>query len=47
MSKGFIEQTAKDYDMSFDDVLSIYRLWHNEGLFYEKLEQFIKNRSSN
>ena len=41
---NFIENTAKDYDMSYYKVESIYNRWSDEGLFYEKLEEFIKQR---
>lgn len=43
---GFIEQTANDYDMSYSEVERIYNKWHSEGLFYEKLEEYIKERAN-
>lgn len=43
MNDGFIEQTAKDYDMNVYDVQQIYN--QSQGNFYEKLEEFILNRS--
>jgi hypothetical protein len=45
MNENFIRQTASDYDMSFDEVKSIYEKWFDKGLFYEKLEEFLSNRS--
>ena len=44
IKNGFITQTAKDYDMSYDEVEIIYNKWSDEGLFYEKLEDYIKSR---
>lgn len=42
--KPFIEQTANDYDMSYDDVEYIY---NSDPLnFYLKLEEFITNRAN-
>lgn len=43
MTDNFIKQTAIDYDMSIYDVERIYNLYPNE--FYQKLEEFISNRS--
>jgi uncharacterized short protein YbdD (DUF466 family) len=40
----FIAQTAKDYDMSYEDVERIKNKFPDN--FYEKLEEFIKERSS-
>jgi hypothetical protein len=40
---GFVEQTAKAYDMDYDIVYDIYI--HYKDQFYEKLEEFIKNRA--
>lgn len=37
-SQGFIEQTAKDYDMSVHEVEKIAKLFPNE--FYAKLEVY-------
>ena len=39
----FLEQTAKDYDMNFEDVKRIYTIYPYEE-FYENLELFIQNR---
>jgi hypothetical protein len=46
--KTFIEQTANDYDMSYDDVECIYNMYHNSDPlnFYLKLEEFITNRAN-
>ena len=44
---NFLRQTARDYDMSYNDVLRIYNKWYSDGVFYEKLEEFIKDRSNN
>ena len=46
MNENFIKQTAKDYDMSEFQVKIIYEMWHEKGLFYEKLEEFIKQRAN-
>jgi len=40
----FLLQTARDYDMEYHDVERIYKFWNDEGLFYDKLEEFIKDR---
>lgn len=45
MNQSFIKQTAIDYDMSELQVKVIYDKWNEDGLFYEKLEEFIKQRS--
>lgn len=45
MKKGFIEQTAEDYDMPYDEVKRIYDKWRDKGRFYEKLEEYIKERN--
>lgn len=42
---SFIKQTACDYDMEEHQVQSIYDKWFEKGLFYEKLEEFIKERN--
>jgi len=39
----FLAQTASDYDMRYDEVERIHRLYPNN--FYEKLEEFISERS--
>lgn len=44
MKNAFLEQTAKDYDMSYNETEHIYNMWNDKGLFYEKLEEFIKER---
>lgn len=46
MNNNFIKQTARDYDMDESQVREIYDKWYEEGLFYEKLEGFIKQRSN-
>ena len=46
MDDNFIKQTAHDYDMSEFQVLVIYDKWNEKGLFYEKLEEFIKQRAT-
>lgn len=43
--KNYIIQTAHDYDMSEFQVLAIYDKWNEKGLFYDKLEEFIKQRA--
>ena len=45
MKNGFIEQTANDYDIPYSEAEWIYNKWNDKGLFYKKLEQFIKDRS--
>lgn len=42
---GFIEQTANDYDIPYSEVEWIYNKWNDKGLFYEKLEDYIKERA--
>ena len=39
----YIQQVASDYDMNYDDVLFIYKYYSDN--FFEKLEEFIKERS--
>lgn len=43
MNMGFIQQTADDYDMDVYEVERIYKLFPKN--FYEKLEEFISERS--
>ena len=43
MNEDFITQTAKDYDMSFEEVERIYKLYPDN--FYEQLEIFIFNKT--
>lgn len=45
LKNGFIEQTANDYDMPYSEVEWIYNKWNDKGLFYEKLEEYIKERA--
>jgi len=45
MKNGFIQQTADDYDMPYSEVERIYNKWNDKGLFYEKLEEYIKERA--
>jgi len=45
MKNRFIEQTANDYHMSYSEVEWIYKKWNDKGLFYQKLEEYIKERS--
>ena len=42
--EAFLKQTACDYDMDVSQVRYIYERYFEEGLFYEKLEEFIKDR---
>lgn len=47
---GFIMSTAKDYDMEYNQVETIYNVYYKIGdstRFYQELENFIKNRSEN
>ena len=39
---AFIATTAKDYVLDYETVADIYRMWYDEGLFYEKLEELIE-----
>jgi hypothetical protein len=46
---GFIKNTADDYDISYDEVLRIYKLCKDPEVktyidFYEELESFLKKR---
>lgn len=41
---SFIAQTAMNYCMSYADVEYLYKVWSSDGLFYEKLEEFILER---
>jgi len=43
MSKSFLEQTAKDYDMPLYEVERIANLYPDN--FYQKLEEYISDRS--
>lgn len=45
-SKGFIEQTANDYDMSESAVQYIYDKHFKSGEFYSKLEEYIQIRAN-
>lgn len=44
MSKSFLEQTAKDYDMPLHEVERIANLYPDN--FYQKLEEYISDRSN-
>ena len=46
-NNGFIKQTAYDYDMNYSAVDRIYNLYQKSGKFYEKLEEYIKDRAKN
>jgi hypothetical protein len=41
----FIANTAKDYDMSYEAVEVYYNRYGSAPMFYEKLEEHIKQRS--
>jgi hypothetical protein len=43
MTQGFIEQTARDYNMPINEVERIAKLYPNE--FYVKLEEYISDRA--
>jgi len=47
MKSGFIQQTAEDYDMSYSEAEYIYKHYYESGEFYEKLEEYIKERRNN
>ena len=40
----FILNTALDYDVDVDVVRKFYERHYEEGLFYEKLEEYIEQR---
>lgn len=42
----FIEKTSKDYSVPYSEVQRIYNQWEAKGLFYEKLEEYIKDRKN-
>lgn len=42
----FIANTAKDYDMSYKSVEMYYNIYGNTSKLYEKLEEYIKQRST-
>ena len=46
-SRTFILQSARDYDMSFEDVKTIFEKNIHQEDFYNALESFIKERSEN
>lgn len=41
----FIASTAKDYDMSYEPVEVYYNRYGSTPMFYEKLEEHLKQRS--
>lgn len=43
--RGFIAQTARDYDMDEYIVETYYYRYFNEGTFYEKLEEYVRERA--
>lgn len=43
----FIANTAKDYDMNYKTVEAYYNMYGNTSKLYEKLEEYIKQRSFN
>lgn len=45
---SFIQNTANDYDMSYSDVEFYYDKYFDDdsNIFYEKLEEFIKDRAN-
>jgi len=44
MGNGFILQTAQDYDIPYSEAEHLYFKWNHKGLFYEKLEEHIKEK---
>jgi hypothetical protein len=44
---GFIEQAAKDYDMTINEVLRVQKFCRNEEDFYNALERYVLNRKVN
>lgn len=44
INKGFIEQTAHDYDLPYHIVEKIYILYYPKQ-FYEELERALKEKS--
>ena len=45
MENTFIEQTSIDYALPYRIVESIYNKWNDEGLFYEKLEEQLRENN--
>ena len=41
----FIANTAKDYDISYEEVEVYYNRYGSTATFYEKLEEHLKQRS--
>jgi hypothetical protein len=41
----YIASTAKDYDVSYEEVEVYYNLYGSTPIFYEKLEEHLKQRS--
>lgn len=44
MDMGYIEQTARDYDMEVWEVEKIYKQTNGGSEFYPNLEEFITDR---
>lgn len=45
MENTFIKQTSIDYDLPYHIVESIYKKWNDKGLFYEKLEEQLRENN--
>ena len=44
--RGFLEQTAQDYNISYTVVENYYYRYYHTGEFYDKLEEYIKDRAN-
>lgn len=47
MEYAFIKQTSIDYALPYHIVETIYNKWYSEGLFYEKLEEQLRENNNN
>lgn len=45
MENAFIKQTSLDYSLPYHIVEAIYKKWYDEGLFYEKLEEHLRENN--
>ena len=47
MEYAFIKQTSIDYALPYHIVETIYNKWYSEGIFYEKLEEQLRENNNN
>jgi len=45
MLQAFLAQTAQDYDLPVHIVQQIWEKYEGTGLFYDKLEEYLKSRN--